>query len=773
MIHSSFSRLRPGFRLLLLAAVSAYPGTVLAQTETNSKHHTQPARPAPATRPVVRQPAAPHMNNRAAAKEQPDTLESITVSAERRQQSTHDVANSVTVLSGKFLQKINAQSYSDYIAQIPGATFNQSLPGLSTITFRGIATTAGIDQGQGTTGYFLNDIPLSEPGFAIAVPDIDTFDVARVEALRGPQSTLFGSATLGGAIDYIPNQADTSKIDAAAQSSIVGMPGHEVGYGEKGMFNIPIIKGKLAVRGVLGYRQDPGYITNLGIGRNTNTGYTRNARASVVYTPTDADKIAYTYIAQSSDISDDPYSLAALPDYQKQRHIEEPLRTQIQMHELRYDHDFSFATLSAMGAFTRKGKNATTDYTPYYGDTMGGGNTTLNETGDSKSMYYELRLASSKHSRFNWLIGAAYYETWKRIEDNVMTDNVQSFISGLYGASLVPQLTQGDSWYWGTANYDGTEKSIFGEASYEIFKGLTLTGGARVFNASEKTSSETPGYLAYSSNGSLLNRTASSTSQTSALPKVALRYEPNKQMMFYFLFSEGYRFGTPNSTIYNAAYPTPRGTRSDTLKNYEVGARLNLFHHHLLIEPTLYWIDWSNMQARLLRPDGLTYGANVGASVSRGAELSATWITPIKGLQLRINGTYDDAHTTQSVSTSGGVIPSGSQLASSPKWQFSEILSYAAVDLPHEPTLSIIHHYRGSAPGLLGNSMRIGNYNTVDFQLTGHFHVPKGQLDLSLYAKNVGNSHGLSMGYDNGSALVNQYYFIPPQSVGMTLNWHL
>lgn len=105
MINSSFSRLRPRFRLLLLAAVSAFPGTVLAQTETDSKHHAHPARPAPAARPVVRQPAAPHMNNRAAAKEQPDTLESITVSAERRQQSTHDVANSVTVLSGKFLQK--------------------------------------------------------------------------------------------------------------------------------------------------------------------------------------------------------------------------------------------------------------------------------------------------------------------------------------------------------------------------------------------------------------------------------------------------------------------------------------------------------------------------------------------------------------------------------------------------------------------------------------------------------------------------------------------
>lgn len=763
------SKRMSAFRLALLTAVFAPPASLLAQDLPSAAHGLKaPQKTSPHKAAGSHGPAEAHPADVQGG------LETITVSAERRRQSTHDVANSVTVLSGQFLQKIGAQSYADYISQVPGATFNQALPGLSTITFRGIATTAGLDQGQGTTGYFLNDIPLAEPGFAIAVPDIDTFDVARVEALRGPQSTLFGSATLGGAIDYIPNQADSSKIDAAAQSSIVGMPGHEVGYAEKGMFNIPIIKGKLAVRGVLDYRQDPGYITNRGIGTNTNTSYTRNARVSVVWTPTDKDKLAYTYLAQSSDISDDPYSLIAMPDYQKARQTEEPLRTQIQMHELRYDHDFSFATLSAMGAFLRKGKNATTDYTPYYGTSMGGGNTTLNETGDSKSMYYEVRLASRGHSRLSWLLGAAYYETWKRIEDNVSTAGVSSYLSGLYGSSVASSLTQGaDSWYWGTANYDGTEKSIFGEFSYTLLKGLTVTGGARVFNAAETASTETPGYLAYASYGTSLYRSASSTSQTSALPKVALRYEPNKAMMFYFLFSEGYRFGTPNSVIYNAAYPTPTGTKSDSLMNYEVGARLNLFHHHLLLEPTLYWIDWSNMQARLLRGDGLTYGANVGSAISRGAELSATWITPIEGLTLKVNGTYDDAHTNQSVTTSGGIIAGGSQLASSPKWQFSEIMSYTVPNLSMEPTFSVIHHYRGSAPGLLGNSLMTGNYNTVDLRLSGTFHTPQGQFGASIYVNNVGNSHGITMGYDNGSALVNQYYLLPPRLIGFTLNWHL
>ncbi|MBS1064227.1 hypothetical protein JK185_14630 [Gluconobacter wancherniae] len=94
MINSSFSKPRPRFRLLLLAAVSTFPGTVLAQTGAFSKHHPNTTRLTPAKNPVVQQPTTIHKNNPTVANEPPNTLETITVSAERRRQSTHDVEGS-------------------------------------------------------------------------------------------------------------------------------------------------------------------------------------------------------------------------------------------------------------------------------------------------------------------------------------------------------------------------------------------------------------------------------------------------------------------------------------------------------------------------------------------------------------------------------------------------------------------------------------------------------------------------------------------------------
>lgn len=704
--------------------------------------------------------------------------ETVTVSATRRRQSTHDVANSVTVLTGKDLKKLNAQSYKDYIMQIPGATFNASTPGTSSIAFRGISTSGGTDQGQGTTGYFLNDIPLSEPGFSIAIPDIDTFDVARIEALKGPQSTLFGSATLGGAIDYVPNEANSKKWDAAAESSIVGMPGHEVGYGEKGMVNIPVIKGKLAIRGVLDYRQDPGYITNVGIGKNTNTTYTRNARASVVFTPVDGTKLAYSYLGQNTSVSDDPYSMYSVYGaYRKAPGSIEPVRTQVQMHELRLDQNLHFATLTVMGAFLRKGQNADHDYTRVYGAYFPGldSRTTVPVKGDSKAMYYEARLTSNGKGPFSWLIGAAYYETWKSVNNSVVTPGIEQYLGSLYGSGIASALVpDGSTWEPYRVKYDGIEKSIFGEFSYRFLHDFTVTGGARVFNMSETSSSAVGGYASYLSYGTTYHHESGHSSQTSALPKFAFKYEPNRQIMAYFQLSEGYRFGAPNTNPISAVYKTPSETRSDSLINYEVGARLNLLHSHLILEPTLYYIDWSNLQARLIRPDGISYGANVGAAVSRGFEFTGTWVTPVPGLSFRANATYTDAHLTQTVNAgAGNILQKGTQLAASPKWQFSETLAYQLVNVPLKPVFSVVHHYQGGAPAQLGYSFRMGDYNTVDLNASTSFKTSVGTAGVSLYVKNLNNSHGISMGYYGGGGIMDQYFLVPPRLVGMTLSWQL
>ncbi|KAF1716367.1 hypothetical protein CSC74_11030 [Pseudoxanthomonas yeongjuensis] len=208
------------------------------------------------------------------------TLDRITVTAGKREQSVREVAGSVSAVTGQQLQDIGAQSLADYIQSTPGVVFNQYQPGVSHVVVRGIASNSGNVQGQTTTGYFLNEVPLTEPGWTIVVPDIDTFDLNRVEVLRGPQGTLFGSASMGGAINYVANTADASGFDAAVEATVSQTRNADTGFGAKAMVNIPIKQDVFAIRAVAQYRDDPGYLDNVGLGRDGSN----NKRGQSKYT---------------------------------------------------------------------------------------------------------------------------------------------------------------------------------------------------------------------------------------------------------------------------------------------------------------------------------------------------------------------------------------------------------------------------------------------------------------------------------------------------------
>ena len=133
--------------------------------------------------------------------EQPDQGD-IIITATKRPERARQVSGSVTAFSERQLEALGAESLADYITRTPGAVFNAAVPGDFTVIIRGISTTTSIAQAQGTTGYFINEVPMTDPFYSAGIPDIDTFDVDNVTVLRGPQGTLFGSASLGGAVNY-------------------------------------------------------------------------------------------------------------------------------------------------------------------------------------------------------------------------------------------------------------------------------------------------------------------------------------------------------------------------------------------------------------------------------------------------------------------------------------------------------------------------------------------------------------------------------------------
>ena len=147
-------------------------------------------------------------------------VEEVVVTASKTGDDIREVSGSVTAFTGSTLESLGAQSAQDYLTRTPGVAFNRQQPGFSTITIRGVNTsTSYANLNQGATGSYINGVPLTDPYFSAGTPDIDTFDVATVEVYRGPQGTLFGSSSLGGAVNYVANRPNLTGIDAAAFAS--------------------------------------------------------------------------------------------------------------------------------------------------------------------------------------------------------------------------------------------------------------------------------------------------------------------------------------------------------------------------------------------------------------------------------------------------------------------------------------------------------------------------------------------------------------------------
>ena len=715
----------------------------------------------------------------AAAQASGTLLEEIIVTATKREVSVRDISGSVSAVSGAQLEAIGAQSYADYIARTPGVTFNQFQPGTSHVVIRGVATSSGNVQGQGTTGYYINEVPLTEPGWTIVIPDIDAFDVDHVEILRGPQGSLFGSASMGGAVNYVATKADASAYDAAIETTLSKTRNADVGGAIKGMVNIPLVQDKLALRAVATYRNDPGYLDNVGIGQNGSSGITiGGGRLSLVWTPTDATEVSWLSLYQKTKADDAPYRNPAFGDLARSTAFAEANETDVTLHSLRLDHDFGFATLTAIGAYQEKSQDFAFDYTPYrglYNADLGLNLTSplfIESGGESTGESLEVRLASNTEGRFEWLIGAMYFESEKNLYEQLGADGAAAAFdaSPLFGpgtgAAIAPDGRIFNAFF---TDLKAKEMAVFGEASFNFTPELKLTAGGRLFKTETDSTSSQVGFSTFP--GGLNVSPTESDEQDGFSPKVSLTYTPNEDLMVYGLYSEGFRFGTPN-TQGLSAFPVPAGSESDSLKNYEIGVRSNLAGGKLLLDATAFYVDWSDIQLRLLTPDDFNYAANGGAATIKGLETSITF-SPTPQLDLQSSITYMEARLDEPLFILWyGAAPEGSQLPGSSDWSISNTASYR-FEAAYDPTLILSHRYVSSGisdlnsavPGVAPNTQ--GDFNVIDLRLRADF----GATSVTLFGSNLGDERGVTRTLPEANGL--SQGLIRPRTVGVTLNWSL
>jgi outer membrane receptor protein involved in Fe transport len=675
-----------------------------------------------------------------------DAAGDIVITANKRPESVRKISGSVTALTNDALEEIGADSARDYLGFVPGVILNAG----GTVTVRGVSTTTGADQGQGATGYFINDVPLTEPYYQIGVPDIDAFDVDNVAVLRGPQGTLFGSASLGGAINYQAAPPQLDGYHARGEAWLMSVDHGDVGGALKGALNIPIIKDELAVRGTFVYREDPGFIDNVTTGeRDVNRHVVQGGRVQVRWEPMVGTKVNYLYLDQTDkDYGSDSDRPGRDGELRNASVFSGRGSFRTILHNVRLDQDLGFATFTATATRHVKTRTSLTDLTDSYSAYIPGV-VPLSATSNysAKGYTFETRLVS-KPGRFEYIVGAMYDRTKERFVDLYSGPGAAASIEAnwadTFGAGVGALSAPNDVFFTSRLPFNGEEMAFFGEGTFHFNDQLKLTAGGRLFRTRAENSAYSQGFFLLFSGASLEQNLSGKQSSSGFNPKVSLTWTPNKDFMAYGLISKGFRFGGPNV---NAAVPgvdIPKTFKPDSLINYEIGTRATMFNGGLLLDVSAFYIDWKDIQLRLGTPSGLAYGSNASKAGNFGVELAST-INPTRELSFRTAVTFLDAKIKRAFDPGAGspIVPAGATLPGASKWKVSNIASYTLEDVALEPSLVLTHQYTSKATTDFAFGVPVGGYSLFGARLALH---PRRDISFTLYAENLFDKRGATGG---------------------------
>jgi iron complex outermembrane recepter protein len=694
---------------------------------------------------IVRSNPAAQPATTGATNDEQLTIEEIIVSATKREEPVRRISGSISAFDEAGLEALGAERFADYLTRTPGVVFNQSVPGNSAAVIRGVSTTTGIAQAQGTTGYFINDVPLTDPFYSSGIPDIDTFDVDNISVLRGPQGTLFGSASLGGAITYQAAKPDLTQFDAHIRASVKSTSGGETSYGAKAMLNVPIAAGVFGVRGVLDYRQDGGYVDNVGTGqKDANETQVEGGRILATLAPADGTTINYLFLQQTNDTDDAGFIEPAVGRYQKNTALDERFKYRTRIHHLRLDQELSFATLTATAARHEKKFSGTQDFSNLLPPALAPA--AFLEPGTSEGDTFELRLASPSGQRFEYLIGAFHDAT----DESIVNQLVAPAAAPVFGDAVLLDAT---------VSIEGEESALFGEATWRFNDKWKATLAGRYFETRLSTNIAQSGPLIGGSSVS-----SGKSRESGFSPKVSLTWTSSDDLLIYGLVSKGFRFGGPNLAV-DPNFAIPSEFESDSLVNYELGLRSNLDGRRLQLDGSLFYIDWSDIQVTLSTPSGFTYTDNAGKARNYGFEGVATY-RPSRSLTLQGNVTWLDSQLRSDFRSGSAIVPKGRTLPGAADWQIADSALYTFTDSALLPSIAFSHRYISTAPGaLVPSPQQQGGYNLFDLRLSATI----AGVGVSAFVENIADERGVTQAVTNNRGV--SQYIVRPRTYGMTFDY--
>lgn len=496
-------------------------------------------------------------------------LEEILVTATKRGLiNAQDLNLAITAFDSQKLEKLNAVDFDELMVQVPSTNFiSNGGPGRGheVASIRGLSRVS--DSTIPVVATYLDGSPRYGANYRM-------YDVGTVFVLRGPQGTLWGNQSLGGVISFNSNRPDLTDMRAMAQSDIYSSDGDGgMSYRLNGMFNMPIMTDKLALRVAVQTIDETGYVDNITTGvDDINDVEETSWRASLLWQPTDSASVTMVY--HDNDLHADAPTFFSLdyPGYISERPSEvNPVDEDWNLFNLIVDIGFDWADFNYTGSWYDLTRVMASNDIWYTGEAS------LNASKSTpESVTHELRFADTSEGRLGWVAGV-YYDDFDALDQaitiNADTDEIIAQTGG-------PRNTK--------------DKAIFGELTYDVTDKFQALIGARYYDW-EVT--ETP-YVYYRDFGGDLSGEGGTVGDTGSLFKIQGSYQQNDNASWYGLISQGFRIGGFNPGLGGTTGWDPDKYARydpDELTNYEVGYKSVWKDNQVFFNAAAYFMEWDNV----------------------------------------------------------------------------------------------------------------------------------------------------------------------------------
>ena len=640
----------------------------------------------------------------------------IIVTATKRATAIQDVPFSINAQTEQDIERANATTLEDLSRNVAGLAIQNLGPGQSTVSVRGVSAGQVARDQPGVkeqVGVYLDESVIS---LSLFTPDLDLFDLNRVETLRGPQGTLFGSGSVGGTLRYITNQPTLNGVEGKIEGNVNLVDEDDFGGHLKGAINLPL-GDTLAVRAVGYYTRYGGFIDALreggGVDEDVNSGKRYGGRVALLFQPSDnvsiTPRVIYQKITTDGFNRQEVYNLYANPYTTTRPAVTFEERQQYLLLDEAFEDEVLIADatirvtqgpvdVTSVTSYTDRSILVSRDASALTGSVSvdlgfpAAGvllPSNLRDTTEVEQFTQELRFNSNGSGPFQWLVGGFYSNTDRVYAQRLPTPGYDAFTDARFGAGTSVAVSNGfplNSPYNADIPYNLKQMAVFGEASYDLTDQFTVTAGGRYYAYNEERRFISGGLFANGDN----NRDR--TSSTGFSPRLLLSYEASDNITLNAQASKGFRLGGVNDPLNLPLCDggVPNGPDAQTfggrpryddesLWNYEGGVKgqFGVFNFNA----AAFYTDIKNLQ---VTADAGSCSSRIVFNVPKAhtagveAELSAE---PVTGLEFALSASYVEAEFDATISRPNGTviegIADGNRLPSVPKFQASASATYS------------------------------------------------------------------------------------------------